>query len=117
MEDRHPVSTKVYVCSFMSRDKLEHTNYLGNPRGPLFDCTLIAVRAADPEGELTNLRKSAKSSKIIRSARFVVHEVKPFHLHTFKIESDNLRQGAQTSASFRKTTFQTLAIKMEFCAH
>ena len=26
--------TKVSVCSFISHDKLELTNYLGNPRGP-----------------------------------------------------------------------------------
>ena len=25
---------EVSVCSFISRDKVEHTNYLGNPRGP-----------------------------------------------------------------------------------
>ena len=44
----------------------------------IFDFTLAAVRTADPEGELTNLRRSAESSKIMRSARFEVHEAKPF---------------------------------------
>ena len=33
-KDGHCVSTKVSVCSFISRDKNEHTNYLGNPPGP-----------------------------------------------------------------------------------
>ena len=60
----------------------------------LFDCTFAAVRTnADPEGELTNPRRSAKSSKVMRSSLF-----------TYRIW--NLRQ-----VSFRKITCQALAIE------
>ena len=72
----------------------------------LLKCTFAAVRTnADPEGELTNPRRSAKSSKIMISARFEVHEVS----QAFFTSVSNLK--SQTSASFRKFKFQALAIK------